>query len=100
VKRSVGVSSNPVRQYLDEAGRHQLLDREREADLSKRFRAGVAADELLRDTSPTRATAARLRRISREGRRPLAHHPDPRPRLGTGRQAPCRGGPAPERSRG
>ncbi len=68
MKRRVGVTTDLVRQYLDDAGRHQLLDREEEADLAKRYQAGLAADELLDRTTPTRARAARLRRISRDGR--------------------------------
>ncbi len=67
--RTVGVTTDLVRQYLDEAGRYDLLDREREADLSKRYRAGAAADDLLDTTTPPRARAARLRRISRDGQR-------------------------------
>ncbi len=63
------LTTDPVRQYLNDAGRHELLDREREADLAKRYQAGLEADKLLRDRSITRARRARLRRISREGAR-------------------------------
>ncbi|TVR32081.1 MAG: sigma-70 family RNA polymerase sigma factor [Nitriliruptor sp.] len=68
MKRTVGVTTDLVRQYLDDAGRYDLLDREGEADLSKRYQAGLAADDRL-DTTSTRATTVRLRGISRDGRR-------------------------------
>ena len=69
MKRQDGVTTDLVRQYLDDAGRHDLLDREGEADLAKRYQAGLAAEDLLHTTTPTRSRAAKLRRISRDGRR-------------------------------
>jgi RNA polymerase sigma factor (sigma-70 family) len=38
----MGLSNDPVRQYLNEASRFDLLDAEEEADLAKRFKAGRA----------------------------------------------------------
>ena len=69
MKGSVGMSADLVRQYLDEAGQYDLLDREREADLAKRYQAGLTADDLLDTTTSTDTTRARLRRISRDGQR-------------------------------
>jgi RNA polymerase sigma factor (sigma-70 family) len=59
-----------VRLYLNEAGRHRLLDAEAEADLAKRYRAGREAEHLLR-TTPNAAVArlARLREVERDGAR-------------------------------
>jgi RNA polymerase sigma factor (sigma-70 family) len=64
-----GMTTDPVRQYLNDAGRHELLDRESEADLAKRYQAGLAADRLLADPRLGRARKARLRVISRDGAR-------------------------------
>jgi RNA polymerase sigma factor (sigma-70 family) len=63
------LSSDPVRQYLNDAGRYELLDAEREADLAKRYRAGLHAESLLRAGNPEPASAARLRWIQRDGQR-------------------------------
>ena len=63
------LTTDPVRQYLNDAGRHELLDRESEADLAKRYQAGIHADRMLADKSLTRARRARLLVISREGAR-------------------------------
>ena len=65
------VTTDLVRQYLNDAGRHQLLTKEDEADLAKRYQAGLAADELLkeREQQLTRAEKVRLRRISIDGER-------------------------------
>ncbi len=64
-------SRDAVRQYLDAAGRHDLLDKEQEADLSKRYDAGMVARRLLDEEadslSPTQT--AKLRRIKRDGGR-------------------------------
>ena len=42
-----GLTTDPVRQYLNEAARFELLDKQQEADLAKRYQAGVRARELL-----------------------------------------------------
>jgi RNA polymerase sigma factor (sigma-70 family) len=63
------VTTDLVRQYLNDVGRYQLLDRESEADLTKRYQAGLAADRMLGDASLTRSKKARLRMISRDGAR-------------------------------
>ncbi len=71
-KRSehTGTAPDLVRLYLNDAGRHRLLDAEREADLAKRYRAGSTASEALAATpQPSRAAAARLRRIRDDGQR-------------------------------
>jgi len=68
---SAALTTDLVRQYLNDAGRHALLTKEDEADLAKRYQAGMAADELMKlhaDTL-TRATKTRLRSISRDGAR-------------------------------
>ena len=65
------LTTDLVRQYLNDAGRHQLLTKEDEADLAKRYQAGLAADEMLREREQTltRADKVRLRRISLDGER-------------------------------
>ena len=65
------LTTDLVRQYLNDAGRHQLLTKEDEADLAKRYQAGLAADELLkeREQSLSRSEKVRLRRISLDGER-------------------------------
>jgi RNA polymerase sigma factor (sigma-70 family) len=65
------MSGDPVRQYLDAAGRYELLDAQQEQDLAKRYQAGLSAvamleDEALRLTPKQRA---RLRHIQRDGER-------------------------------
>ncbi len=62
-----GVTTDLVRQYLNEASRYELLDKEREADLTKRYRAGLAADEFLRQGGLSDRRETRLRQVSREG---------------------------------
>ena len=49
-----------VRLYLNDAGRHQLLDAEREADLAKRYRAGLHAREMRRTAGRLPARRRRL----------------------------------------
>ncbi len=68
-ERHTGVSTDLVRQYLNDAGRHALLDKEQEADLSKRQQAGTAAAAMLREAKHTPATTARLRRMVLDGER-------------------------------
>jgi RNA polymerase primary sigma factor len=41
------VSTDLVRQYLNDAGRHALLDKEQESDLSKRYQCGLEAATML-----------------------------------------------------
>jgi len=68
---SAALTTDLVRQYLNDAGRHALLTKEDEADLAKRYQAGLAAEELMKlngDTL-TRATKVRLRSVSRDGAR-------------------------------
>lgn len=68
---SAALTTDLVRQYLNDAGRHALLTKEDEADLAKRYQAGLAADQLLKlhAETLTRATKTRLRSISRDGAR-------------------------------
>jgi RNA polymerase sigma factor (sigma-70 family) len=69
IDHSAAVTTDLVRQYLNDAGRHELLDKESEADLAKRYQAGMAADVMLEDKRLTRSRKARLRMISRDGAR-------------------------------
>jgi RNA polymerase sigma factor (sigma-70 family) len=48
-----GLASDPVRQYLNEASRYELLDAEQEADLAKRYLAGRLVDGLAGHRDPT-----------------------------------------------
>ncbi|MEX1162249.1 MAG: sigma-70 family RNA polymerase sigma factor [Nitriliruptor sp.] len=66
---TAALTTDLVRQYLNDAGRHALLTKEDEADLAKRYQAGLAADVMMasKDDPPTRARKARLRTISRDG---------------------------------
>ncbi len=68
---SAALTTDLVRQYLNDAGRHELLTKEDEADLAKRYQAGLAADAMLKDRAVewTRSKKARLRSISRDGER-------------------------------
>ncbi len=63
------MSGDPVRQYLDAAGRYELLDAEEEANLAKRYQAGLAAAEMLEDEDAqfSPKDRARLRSIKRDG---------------------------------
>jgi RNA polymerase sigma factor (sigma-70 family) len=70
VDHSAAVTTDLVRQYLNDAGRHALLTKEDEADLAKRYQAGLAADDFLSSRKDlTRATKARYKLISRDGAR-------------------------------
>ena len=69
IEHSAAVTTDLVRQYLNDAGRHQLLDRESEADLAKRYQAGLAAERMAADPTLSRAKKARLRRIVADGQR-------------------------------
>ncbi|WP_157041846.1 sigma-70 family RNA polymerase sigma factor [Nitriliruptor alkaliphilus] len=66
---TAALTTDLVRQYLNDAGRHALLTKEDEADLAKRYQAGLAADEMLREKAGplARARKARLRTVSRDG---------------------------------
>lgn len=63
------LTTDLVRQYLNDAGRHALLDKEDEADLAKRYQAGLAADRMLATEDLTPKRKAMLRRISVDGKR-------------------------------
>jgi len=63
-----GMTTDLVRQYLNDAGRHALLDKEQEADLSKRFQLGLAAAQRLA-CGHEGASEAMLRRLVAEGER-------------------------------
>jgi RNA polymerase sigma factor (sigma-70 family) len=67
IDHSAALTTDLVRQYLNDAGRHALLTKEDEADLAKRYQAGLAADEMLKAKDRTRSKKARLRVISRDG---------------------------------
>ena len=66
---SVAMTTDLVRQYLNEAARFDLLDKEREADLAKRYQAGLAADQLLREGNLSRRQTERLRWLVADGQR-------------------------------
>jgi len=70
----LSLTTDSVRQYLNAIGRVDLLTAEEEVDLSKRDRAGVAAQRLL-DTDRTLSPAkrAKLRRIVLDGQRAHEH---------------------------
>ncbi|MFA9446805.1 RNA polymerase sigma factor RpoD/SigA [Egicoccus sp. AB-alg6-2] len=64
------MTTDLVRQYLNDAGRHALLTKEDEADLAKRYQAGLAADEILAAKPKlSRAKKLRMQQISRDGER-------------------------------
>ena len=69
--QTAALTTDLVRQYLNDAGRHDLLTKEDEADLAKRYQAGLYADQLLRELgkSISRSRKAKLRRISVDGAR-------------------------------
>ncbi|MTV24252.1 sigma-70 family RNA polymerase sigma factor [Nitriliruptoraceae bacterium ZYF776] len=67
IDHTAALTTDLVRQYLNDAGKHALLTKEDEADLAKRYQAGLAADELLKDKQLTRTRKARLRVVSRDG---------------------------------
>ena len=64
----VTLTADSVRQYLNAAGRYELLDAQKEQDLAKRYQAGLAAERMLRlDEGLSPRRKARLRKIAREG---------------------------------
>jgi RNA polymerase sigma factor (sigma-70 family) len=71
IDHSAALTTDLVRQYLNDAGKHALLTKEDEADLAKRYQAGLVADQFLKELGGklTRARKARLRGISRDGAR-------------------------------
>ncbi len=68
---SAALTTDLVRQYLNDAGRHALLTKEDEADLAKRYQAGLAAERFLKEIGDqlTRTKRARLKRVARDGER-------------------------------
>jgi RNA polymerase sigma factor (sigma-70 family) len=65
---NAALTTDLVRQYLNDAGKHELLTKEDEADLAKRYQAGLHADRMLAEGRDLDAsTKAKLRRISRMG---------------------------------
>jgi RNA polymerase sigma factor (sigma-70 family) len=71
VDQTAALTTDLVRQYLNDAGRHALLTKEDEADLAKRYQAGLHADQMLREMGKqgSRSRKAKLRRISQDGAR-------------------------------
>ncbi len=70
-----GVSSDPVRNYLNEIGRTALLDAAQEVDLAKRIEAGVYAEYKLTnpDTKLSSKQRGQLAEIRDDGYRAKAH---------------------------
>ena len=68
---SAALTTDLVRQYLNDAGKHALLTKEDEADLAKRYQAGLAAEWLIKDRGDrlTRARKMRLKSVIRDGER-------------------------------
>jgi RNA polymerase sigma factor (sigma-70 family) len=67
---SAALTTDLVRQYLNDAGKHALLTKEDEADLAKRYQAGLsAADFLAKDTKLKPSVKGKLRMIERDGAR-------------------------------
>jgi len=65
---NAALTTDLVRQYLNDAGKHDLLTKEDEADLAKRYQAGLHADQMLAETRDLKPSVkAKLRRISRMG---------------------------------
>jgi RNA polymerase sigma factor (sigma-70 family) len=70
VDHSSALTTDLVRQYLNDAGKHELLTKEDEADLAKRYQAGLAADHFLATRKDLgRGVKAKLRRVSQDGAR-------------------------------
>jgi RNA polymerase sigma factor (sigma-70 family) len=71
IDTSAALTTDLVRQYLNDAGKHALLTKEDEADLAKRYQAGLAAEWLIKERgdSMTRTRKARLKMVGRDGER-------------------------------
>ncbi len=70
VDHTAALTTDLVRQYLNDAGRHALLTKEDEADLANRYQAGLSAHHLLAARKDlTRRRKARLKLVSRDGAR-------------------------------
>jgi RNA polymerase sigma factor (sigma-70 family) len=71
VDTSAALTTDLVRQYLNDAGKHALLTKEDEADLAKRYQAGLAAEWLIKDRGEamSRTRKARLKTVVRDGER-------------------------------
>jgi RNA polymerase sigma factor (sigma-70 family) len=70
----ISASSDPIRQYLNEIGRTDLLTAEEEVDLAKRYQAGLAAREMRENgmkAAPRRR--AQLAAVERDGQRAKDH---------------------------
>ncbi|HEX9767188.1 MAG TPA: sigma-70 family RNA polymerase sigma factor [Nitriliruptorales bacterium] len=69
VDPNAALTTDLVRQYLNDAGKHALLTKEDEADLAKRYQAGLWADQFLadRDMNLTAKQKRQLRQVSRMG---------------------------------
>ena len=64
------LTTDLVRQYLNDAGKHALLTKEDEADLAKRYQSHLAAESMLSADEDMDAARKRLlRRISADGKR-------------------------------
>ena len=68
-----GISSDPVRNYLNEIGRTPLLDAAQEVDLAKRIEAGVYAEVKLREKNVSAKLRRELEAIRDDGQRAKAH---------------------------
>ena len=62
-----GMIGDPVRMYLHEIGRVELLSAEEEVDLAKRIEAGLAASALLAEPGQTSLDRRTLRTVERSG---------------------------------
>ncbi len=70
----ISASSDPIRQYLNEIGRTDLLTAEEEVDLAKRYQAGLAARDLRDEgAAKTPKKRAQLSAIERDGVRAKDH---------------------------
>jgi RNA polymerase primary sigma factor len=66
---NAALTTDLVRQYLNDAGKHALLTKEDEADLAKRYQAGLWSDQFLadKDMDLTAKQKRQLRQVSRMG---------------------------------
>jgi RNA polymerase primary sigma factor len=68
-----GVSSDPVRNYLNEIGRTPLLNAAQEVDLAKRIEAGLYAGQKLRENKLSPKLRRELEVLHDDGKRAKAH---------------------------